>query len=611
MNRFFSLLAGGAGALAFVWGCGTTPAPSPEHEDGPSSGGKGAAPSSGGSSGIGSGGTTGGGGPVTGGTGGTGNVGVGGASGSAGSAVAAGGVGATVSSGGVGAFAGGVSPSGGVGAVGGSVSPSGGIGAGGTAGSGTSGSAGTGSTDNPAGYWTYNDWHGCAWTGVDTDTVATVHTTIMPKDFTAGQAANGSYCVSGSVGNTYESVGLLGFNLAQPAAGTSCVYDPAAASSMGPPGVAMSKTGIAVNFSKTGAFTLRVQVQGPNGATDANNRWCATITDAAGPVFIPWTSFYTSCWETDAAKKGTQFTPSTAVSAVVFTVPGVKDVTTMYNFCINGFAAGDSAADAPTGGMMSGPLMGTIGGPGGTDLDFQRVKVKVNGHSYIIQNNNWGNPGGSNQTLTYKDNSFKVTQMDGTGSSAPASFPSIYIGANGDTQGGTYSTSSDDHLPKQLSAITSLMTTFKFTTTGNMNAAYDIWFSSSVPTTCYGDGISGFIMLWFHSPNGFSPIGGSAMATNVPIGGSNWNVWKGNRGTTGSSQGSCSVQNSNAPVISYVATSDMTNVTNFDLKPFFNDAVTSRGFNNSFYLTDLFAGFEIWSGGTNAEVKEFSAVVAP
>ena len=504
----------------------------------------------------------------------------------------------------MGGSAGSVSPSGGVGATGGAA----GAGTGGSAGSGTSGtsgSAGTGSTTTPPGYWSYKEWNGCAWTGIDTDTTATTRTTIMPPDFTAGQASNGSYCASGTVGNTYESVALLGFNLAQPAAGANCTYDPAAASAAGPPGVALTKTGLAVNFSKTGAFTLRVQIQAQDGATNADHRWCYTITDAAGPIFAPYNKFNTKCWD----GTGTNYDGTTPISAVVFLVPGAT-ATTPYNFCVNGFAAGDSAADAPTGGMMSGPLTGTIGGPGTTDLDFQRVKVKVGGHSYIIQNNNWGNPGGSNQTLTYSDNSFKVTAMDGSGSSAPASFPSIYIGANGDVQGGTYSTTSDDHLPKQISAITSVMTTFKYTLgSGQMNAAYDIWFSANAPTACYGDGISGFVMLWFHKPSNFNPIGANPVASGVSIAGHTWNVYTGQRGSTGASQGSCTVSNSGAPVVSYVASPEITDWSG-DLKPFFTEAA-SRGIQSSWYLTDVFGGFEIWSGGTNAAVQQFTAVVSP
>jgi hypothetical protein len=495
---------------------------------------------------------------------------------------------------------GGVSPTGGIGAMGGAISAGGAPPMAGAGGS-VAGNAGSGSGTVPAGYWSYDTWHGCAWTGIDTDTTATIRTTVMPQDFTSGHAAGDPYCVKGSVGNTYESVALLGFNLAQPAEGTSCVYDPAAASAMGPPGVALTKTGLAINFSKKTASTLRVQIQGPNGATDPNNRWCYTITDAAGPVFAPYSMFNTECWD----GMGTNYDGVSPISAVVFLVPGAT-AATPYDFCINGFAAGDSADDAPDGGT-SGPLMGTIGGPGATDLDFQRVKVKKDGKSYIIQNNNWGNPSGSDQTISYVDNSFKVISTTGNGSSAPASFPSIFIGANGDTQGGTFSTSSDDHLPKQVSAITSLMTTFRHNASGGqLNAAYDVWFSSSIPTARYDDGISGFVMLWLYTPSNFHPIGWNNGTPNrtANIAGKSWQVFVGPRGGSG--------PNANAPVVNYIANPATTSMVNFDLKPFIADAATN-GIQSSWYLTDVFAGFEIWNGGDGAgkEVLEFTAVVAP
>ncbi|HTQ07376.1 MAG TPA: hypothetical protein VMI54_26150 [Polyangiaceae bacterium] len=598
-------MTGSVAALAVIWGC----SPKAISDDDDSSHSNKGGMSAGGSAGSGSGNTTSTAGHGTGGTGTGGSTGgsvaTGGATATGGSVGTTGGTtGGSVASGGMPGTGGSVVSSGGMPGTGGSVSMAG-SGTGAVAGSGTSGSAGTGTTGtNPPGYWSEGDWHGCAWTGIDTDTTATMRTTVSPQDFTMGQAMNGSYCAMGSVGNTYASVALLGFNLDQDSATANCTYDPNAASADGPPGVALQKTGLAINFSKTGAFTLRVQIQAQDGATNADHRWCYTITDAAGPVFAPYSMFNTKCWD----GTGTNYDGTTPISAVVFLVPGATS-TTPYNFCINGFAAGDSAADAPTGGTQ-GSLTGTIGGSGSTDLDFQRVKVKVDGHSYIIQNNNWGNPSGSDQTLTYKDNSFTVSNMTGSGSSAPASFPSIYIGANGDTQMGTYDTSSDDHLPKQISAITSVNTSFKYTLgSGQMNAAYDIWFASSPPTACYGDGVSGFVMVWFHSPSDFHPIG-SSMATAM-IDGHAWNVWVGPRGGTGSSNGSCQVSNQNAPVVSYVSASgDVNDVSAFDLKPFFTDAA-SHGISSSWYLTDVFGGFEIWNGGNGAAVQNFTAIVAP
>ena len=67
--------------------------------------------------------------------------------------------------------------------------------------------------------------------------------------------------------------------------------------------------------------------------------------------------------------------------------------------------------------------------------------------------------------------------------------------------------------------------------------------------------------------------------------------------------------NSNAPVVSYVAQSSTMSYS-FDLKKFIADAGTN-GIQTSWYLTDVFAGFEIWDGnGTSGlGVSEFTANV--
>jgi hypothetical protein len=471
-----------------------------------------------------------------------------------------------------------------------------GVSTGGTAGVSTGGSGGM-ITGNPPGWWTHGSWHGCAWTGVDV--VAGTTTMNNPRDFTMHMNGTG-YCMQGTVHSSYESVSLMGFNLNETPNGsaTQCAFNPGAATMMGPPGVTLTGAGLAINFSKSTAATLRVQIQGPNGATMESDRWCYTITPAAGPVFAPFAMFNTKCWD----GTGTNYSGQ-PISAVAFLVPGALSAT-QFNYCINGFGTGSMASEAPTWGMGGGgPLTGTIGGPGAMDLDFQRVKVSKGGKSYIIQNNNWGNPGGSDQLLTYSDNSFVVTSSTGNGSQAPASFPSVYIGANGDVQGGTFSTTSDDHLPKQISAITSVQSTFRHTgTSGQLNAAYDIWFSASVPTARYNDAISGFVMLWLYDPSNFQPIG-SVQRSNVMIGGRAWNVWVGPRGGSG--------PNANAPVVSYVATQTSTSFSG-DLKPFFTDAA-QHGIQSSWYLTDVFAGFECWSGAdcVGKQVQEFTATVLP
>ena len=481
------------------------------------------------------------------------------------------------------------------------------------AGNGTAGAAGGSNTTGGAGYWTSKDWHGCSWTGKGTDGI----TTVTPMDFTT-KAAGAPYCMSGTVGAepAYKSVALLGFNVNEPST-ASCAYKPVDTTAAGPPSVVPTADGIAVNFVKQGtdtSFTLRVQIQGPNGAmagpTGDADRWCATITAVSGKVFVPWASFTPSCWETTAAKMGTPYAKQ-PISAVVFTVPG-KLTDTPYNFCVNGFAYGTSAADAPDGSAVQGDQTGTIGGPGGTDLDFARAKVNVGGHDYIIQNNNWGTPDGSNQTLTYKNNSFKITETTGSGQSAPASFPSIYIGNNGNTLNGM-TTKPGDNLPIQISAISSVTSTFRYspaTVGGAINATYDIWFANSIPTATYNDGIDGFVMIWLRDPSGKTPIGSQQGTANVMVAGMPWKVFKGPRGP--GPMGSTS----SAPVISFVNPTEDDNsraqtFVNVDINAFIAKAVSDYGLSGSMYLTDVFAGFEIWDGGSskNLSVDEFKCVV--
>jgi hypothetical protein len=245
---------------------------------------------------------------------------------------------------------------------------------------------------------------------------------------------------------------------------------------------------------------------------------------------------------------------------------------------------------------------------GARDLDFARAKVNVGGENYIIQNNNWGNPDGTDLILTYLNNSFKITGGSGTGASAPASFPSIYIGNNGNTANGVYSTSTTDNMPVQISAIKDISTTFRYSgSTPVYNACYDIWFANSPPTMEYKDGINGFVMVWLRDPSGKQPIG-SQVATGVMVAGQPWNVWVGPRGEGPAGP-------NNAPVVSFVNPTEdndsrAQSFTNVNLKDFLVKAA-DWGIGANMYLTDVFAGFEIWQGGSggNLSVDEFKCVV--
>jgi hypothetical protein len=593
---------------------------------GNSSGGAGSGGSSS-SGGAGSGGTSSSGGAGSGGTSSSGGAGSGGTTakgGSGGTSSGGAGSGGTTNSGGT-TTSGGTTGSGGTTTNGGTTGSGGTTNSGGTTtNGGTTGSGGAtgngGSTggSRPKGYfytadWSVKsvDWHGCAWTGKDS-TVSGSTTSVTPVDFMA-IADGGPYEVSGTVYNDYNSVALMGFNLNEAITGvdTQCKNDPASATKDGPPTATIpaGATGIAVNWSAKVApvTSFRIQIQGVKGGSDATNRWCATITDASGPSFVPFSSFNTKCWDGTGTKYNNE-----PIDAVVFLVPGTVAKPAPYDFTIVDFAPGTSKTDAPGGVAACGQTTGSVGATTASQ-DASMMRAAVTGtdcKKYIINNNNWGQPTSTTQVLNYTGSSFTINSCSGSGGGANVvSFPSIYIGANGQIANGTYDTWSDSGLPKQISAMTSGTTSFTWSggkSGGNYNAAYDIWFAKSSGTVSgsYNDAISGFIMIWLYKPSSSQPIGSSGSTRPATIGGQAFHVWRGGRNATATG-----TDGTGRPVISYVADSTVQNFSG-NLKAFFDDAVANaaddmskgtpaitQAFANNWYLTDVFAGFEIWNGG--------------
>jgi hypothetical protein len=558
--------------------------------------------------------------------------------------------GTTISSGGTTKVSGGTTsnPGGTTSNPGGTTTASGGT----TAPGGSTGSSAgsTGSTGNPAGWWQTSDWgvtsvnwHGCVWTGVDCKSncsagivaVPSSTTSITPLDFTAATKEGGPYEVTGTVFNDYNSVALLGFDLTDTAKGdaTQCSNAKRNPAADGPPTIAMPSgaTGIAINWSAKIApvTSFRIQIQGVKGATDPTNRWCATITDASGPSFVKYSDFYPSCWYVGVAGQN----PGTAyagqpIDSVVFLVPGTIAAKAPFDFTIVGFAPGTSAAMAPGPVGACGTTTGTVGSTtqlsGQASIDAATQRAAVTGtdcKKYIINNNNWGNEGTTYQSLSYTGNTFTDTVTSGSGGGANVvSFPSIYIGANGQIGGGTFNTWADSGLPMKISDMKSAKSTFQWSggNSGNYNAAYDIWFAKTQPTAGgYNDAVSGFIMIWNFKPGSSQPIGDAGKTRPATIDGKGYHVWRGGRNATATG-----TDGTGRPVISYVADSTNNNFSS-DLKLFFDDAVKNaaddmsngtpaitQAFANSWYLTDVFAGFEIWNGSDAKGLKDtFTCVI--
>lgn len=256
----------------------------------------------------------------------------------------------------------------------------------------------------------------------------------------------------------------------------------------------------------------------------------------------------------------------------------------------------DEGGCTPAPMLRSGTLKGTSGA----------TKLCVGNRQYYLQVNEWNSTAAQQMGYGRDGYFFKMLVQDGIGdtSGGPAGYPSMFIGANGGRK------TLGSGLPKQVSLITAAPTTWnwkdaglKETGTSNIyNAAYDVWFSVHAegdPRDYNPSG--GFLMVWLHKPNSAQPIGSvtNAKVTIEGISGT-WDVWVGEN------------YGAHVPCISYVrADQDPTYSMSFDLNRFIRDAVANRKgtITNDMYLTNIFAGFEIWSGGVGLETTSFCAAV--
>jgi hypothetical protein len=439
-------------------------------------------------------------------------------------------------------------------------------GAGGTSGSGGSGGGGDGVF---GGYITAGTWKGYAWTAKGGSA------TIMPADFSA--VTDFPLCASGQLEASNSNVAMLGWNLNQ----GKEAGDPALT-------IEPELEGIKVEITNPGGSELRLQIQGPNGADDEDDRWCAIIPGSGG--FIPFDAFNTECW---AGGTGTNYAGQPIVAAIVL-VPGKATGVTAFDFCVNSLAESDDDG-GPVGTGCS--LSEGVGEGGGTISGSDTRSVTRQGRNYVVQNNVW-NGDAQNQSLSVSGVSFQVTEQSNSAStsSAPASYPSIFIGSNH----GHASTSSN--LPKQVSALSKVQTGWKWTAgnSGEYNAAYDVWFSTGSGGDS-GNPSGGYLMVWFHDPSNAQPLG--APAGTESLADRSWQVWVCNSSTN------CS-QNSR-PVISYVPTGGDISEMSFDLNDFIKNAVADypNTIQSSWYLTNVFAGFEIWNGTVNVKSDNFCAIV--
>jgi hypothetical protein len=435
------------------------------------------------------------------------------------------------------------------------------------------------------------NWHGFAFSEA-----VVPGTTLNPATFDARQPGQ-PFCLSGSVAADPMSQGqaAIGFNINQ--AAVSDVPGQAAAPLTATP----TGTGIALSFTRKVGSVLRIQLQAPG----ADLPWCYEVPEVTGTAFAPYSAFNTHCWDgSGEAYTGQPF------ESVRVQVPGDALEATPYDFCVNGFADGRSVADAPTDILNQAvPVTGSL------SAAFERSKVlAASGESYVVQNNAWGtNSRDGSQVLQYSGNSFQIMSQTAQGDGSNVqSFPSIFIGANG-AQGptGGFTTALDDNLPIRVSDIGSVQTRLRHNGgNGDYNVTYDVWFATNPPTGEYSTAQAAFLMVWLYKPNNRTAIGCDNNSPNVTVDGRTWRLCVGSR-SEGSDGGG-----GNAPVISYLHEGAAIPDYAFDLNVFIQDAATrsqngqlGATFSQNLFLTDVFGGFEIWSGGAGLRVDEFSALV--
>jgi hypothetical protein len=270
-----------------------------------------------------------------------------------------------------------------------------------------------------------------------------------------------------------------------------------------------------------------------------------------------------------------------------------------------GTANSGGSAGASMVGLHNGCTPGTLSDSGVLKSRFDSTKVMAGGVEYFMQVNEWNTSAA--QVMTYGGAFFfKMTTQEASAmtNGGPTGFPSLFIGAN------SRHSTANSNLPKQVSSLTSVLTTWNWNDNGTLadatansyNAAYDVWFSTNPMGEPNASGPSGgFLMVWLHKPADAQPIGKILYpAVTIPGVGGTWDVWIG--------------MNGRVPCTSYVRTEDTLSLS-YDLNDFIKDAVANRTNNgtavlqNSWYLTNIFSGFEIWRGGVNLETTSFCAVV--
>ena len=212
----------------------------------------------------------------------------------------------------------------------------------------------------------------------------------------------------------------------------------------------------------------------------------------------------------------------------------------------------------------------------------------LDGGLYNFQMDEWNSQ--QQECVSINGVGFNITtaNFDTATNGAPATYTSVYRGCHWGN------CTSSNPFPIQESNIASATSSVNITQPSGYNndAAYDIWFNQTSTTSGQPNGTE--VMIWLNHGGSVQPFGSQAAVAT--INGAQYEVWTGNQ--------------SSWKIVSYVATSPVTSVTNLNLLPFFSDAVSRGSLQPSWWLIDVEYGFEIWTGGEGLGVSGFSVSAA-
>lgn len=216
-----------------------------------------------------------------------------------------------------------------------------------------------------------------------------------------------------------------------------------------------------------------------------------------------------------------------------------------------------------------------------TDKAFPDGRYEVNNNNFV----------GKRECLTGTRGvpAFRVNVSDASSkTSGSDAFPNVFVGCSWGR------CSPHSWLPKKLAGLGNPKTTFEGDekASGTWGAGYDMFFD---PKPIHDGQAHVETMIWLNSRNAYDPAGHWPLVT---IDGTQW--WAMTWETTGAS-------GKHWRYVQFRRKTPVTGVKNLALAPFVAYLRQKGWVTPDWYLLNIEAGFEIWSGGKGLAVRNFSA----